>query len=269
MKTRGLTFLSLAICIVHIIPFYILITSSFKKADDYSSSWSVPGYVFLDNFTNAWEHANLGRVFFNNIVITALAVILLVLLGSIASYPLARYPTKFNKKIYVIFVSALIVPPLSILVPLYNIMVDMGGMNTFWGVILLHVTFQLPITIFFYTGFISTIPRELDEAAMLDGAGRAELFFRIIMPLLKPVTSSSIIITGVWIWNDYQFSVFFLQSSKVHNITVALSQFFAQYNSNIGWVAAGALLGMLPMVAVFLFLQKYFIQGLSSGAVKG
>jgi len=246
-----------------------LITSSFKKPNDYSSSWSFPAYLFLDNFGNAWEHANLGRVFYNNVVITAIAVTLLVIIGALASYPLVRYPTKLNKKVYVLFVSALIVPPLSILVPLYNIMVDVGGMNTFWGIIVLHVTFQLPITIFFYTGFISTIPRELDEAAMLDGAGRVGLFFRIIMPLLKPVTSSCIIITGVWIWNDYQFSVFFLQSTKVHNITVALSQFFAQYNSDVGWVAAGALLGMLPMVVLFLFLQRYFIQGLSSGAVKG
>jgi raffinose/stachyose/melibiose transport system permease protein len=148
-------------------------------------------------------------------------------------------------------------------------MVDIGGMNHFWGIILLHVAFNLPITIFLYTGFIGTIPRELDEAAMIDGAGRLGLFYKVILPLLKPITATVIILTGVQIWNDYQFSVFFLQKPLMRTITVSLSSFFGQYNNNIGWVAAGSFMGALPVAAVYLFLQRYFIHGLSSGAVKG
>ncbi|WP_236687341.1 carbohydrate ABC transporter permease [Geobacillus sp. ZGt-1] len=128
---------------------------------------------------------------------------------------------------------------------------------------------NLPITIFLFTGFINTIPRELDEAAMIDGMSRFSLFFRIIMPLLKPVTVTVMILTGVNVWNDYQFSVFFLQSSESHTLTVALSSFFSQYVNNVGWVAAGSLLSSLPIIILYLFLQKYFISGLSSGAVKG
>ncbi|NOV04358.1 carbohydrate ABC transporter permease [Paenibacillus planticolens] len=262
-------FYALLICLIHILPFYVLITTSFKASDDTSSKWIMPGYLYWDNFQNAWREANLGSAFINNTTVTSISVALLIIFGSIAAYPLARHRTAWNKFIYMLFISALIVPPLTILVPLYKFMVDIGGMNQFWGIVLLHVTFFLPITIFLYTGFIGTIPRELDEAAMIDGAGRFELFYKVILPLLKPITATVIILAGVQIWNDYQFSVFFLQKPAMRTITVALSSFFGQYNNNIGWVAAGSFMGAMPIAAVYLFLQKYFIHGLSSGAVKG
>lgn len=153
--------------------------------------------------------------------------------------------------------------------PLYKFIVDIGGMNSYWSIILLHVTFNLPMTIFLFTGFISSIPVELDEAAMMDGMSRFGLFFRIIMPLLKPITATATILAGVNVWNDYQFSVFFLQSPEMKTMTVSLSSFFSQYTNNIGWVAAGSLLSALPIIILYLFLQKYFVSGLSSGAVKG
>jgi raffinose/stachyose/melibiose transport system permease protein len=269
IKRYWLTALSIVIALIHILPFYILITTSFKAEDDLTSKWVMPGYLFLDNFVNAWREANMAQAFKNNITVTACAVIFIVVIGSIAAYPLARRQTKWNKFIYTLFVSALIVPPLTILVPLYKFMVNIGGMNRYWGIILLHITFNLPMTIFLYTGFIGTIPRELDEAAMIDGAGRFGLFYRIIMPLLKPITATVIILTGVGVWNDYQFSVFFLQKPELRTVTVALSSFFGTYTSHIGWVAAGSFVGALPMVVIYLFLQRYFITGLSSGAVKG
>ncbi|WP_248925840.1 carbohydrate ABC transporter permease [Paenibacillus hamazuiensis] len=260
---------ALIICLIHVLPFYILITTSMKAADDPSSKWIMPGYWYTDNFTNAFREANLGTAFINNATVTGFAVLLIVILGSVAAYPLSRHRTPWNKFIYTLFISALIVPPLTILVPLYKLMVDIGAMNHFWGIILLHVTFNLPMTIFLYTGFIGTIPRELDEAAMIDGAGRLGLFYRILLPLLKPITATVIILSGVAIWNDYQFSVFFLQQPSMRTVTVALASFFGQYNNNIGWVAAGSFMAAIPISAVYLFLQRYFIHGLSSGAVKG
>ncbi|WHY64788.1 carbohydrate ABC transporter permease [Neobacillus sp. SuZ13] len=259
---------SIIISLFHIVPLYLLFNTSFKNESDTSSKWLLPDYLYTDNFKNAWEFANLGNAFFNNVVITVITVILVIVIGALASYPLARYQTKLNKIVYIVFISALIVPPLTILVPLYQFIVDLGGLNSYWAMIVLNVTFNLPITIFLYTGFIGTIPRELDEAAMIDGASRIGLFFKIILPLLKPVTVTTIILTGVAVWNDYQFSVFFLQDSDRLTITVALSQFFSQYNNNLGWVAAGSLLGMLPLTILYLFLQRYFIKGLSAGAVK-
>lgn len=257
------------ICLFHVFPFYILLTSSLKMESDLSSKWIMPGYVYLENFKNAWERAGLANAFVNNVIITLLSVALLIVIGSLSSYPLARFPTKWNRFMYTLFVSVLIVPPLSILVPLYRFYVNLGAVNTYWGIVLLHVTFYLPITIFLYTGFIRTIPRELDEAALIDGSGRLRMFFNLILPLLQPVTATVAIICGVQIWNDYQFSIFFLQDRGMHTFTVALSGFIGQYVSNIPWVAAGSLLSTLPIVALYLFLQKHFIHGLASGAVKG
>ncbi|KRE69742.1 carbohydrate ABC transporter permease [Paenibacillus sp. Soil750] len=264
-----MSILVLIIGILHILPFYILLTSSFKKDSDLSSKWSIPHYLYTGNFTNAWVNAKLGKAFINTSVITVIVIILLIVLGTISSYPLARYKTRLNRMMYLFFIAALIVPPLTILVPLYKFYVDLGALNTYWGIILLHVTFYLPITIFLYTGFISSIPRELDEAAMMDGSTRLGVIFKLIVPLLKPVTATVIILNGVNVWNDYQFSTFFLQKTAIRPFTVALSAFFGQYTSNVGWVAAGSVIAALPLAVLYLFLQRYFIHGLSAGAVKG
>ncbi|KZZ84343.1 carbohydrate ABC transporter permease [Bacillus sp. SJS] len=264
------TVLGIVISLMHIIPFYLLITTSLKGGDDTSSKWVFPTSFNLENFQNAWEQANMGTALFNNVLITSLSVAMLIIFGSLAAYPLARIATKLNRFMYFAFVAVMIVPPLAILVPLYKFIVDIGGLNTIWAVVLVHVSFWLPLTIFLYTGFIrSTIPAELEEAAMMDGAGPITIFFKVVFPLLKPVTASVIIITGMFVWNDYQFSVFFLQKAEAHTITVALSVFFSQYSNDVGLVAAGSLLGMMPMIILFLFLQKYFIQGLAAGSVKG
>jgi ABC-type sugar transport system, permease component len=162
----------------------------------------------------------------------------------------------------------MVVPNLTCLVPLYKFVVDIKGMNSYWCIILLHLIFQLPTTIFLYTGFINTIPRELDESGLIDGCNVFKTFFMIILPLLKPVTSTVIIMVGVAIWNDYNLSLFFLQSNEVQTLTIRLSLFFSQYNNYIERCAAGCIMGMLPMVILYLFLQKYFIKGLSAGAIK-
>ncbi|MEK8129497.1 carbohydrate ABC transporter permease [Paenibacillus filicis] len=263
------TLAGVGIAILHIIPFYVLLTTSFKDAMDTSSKWVMPGYVSWDNFTHAWQLAGLDKAFVSTTVVTVCSLALILMLGSMAAFPLARHRSRLNRWMYGFFVSALIVPPLTILVPLYRMFVDIGAMNTYAGIIVLHVTFHLSMAIFLFTGFISTIPKELDEAAMIDGASRIGLFFRIILPVLMPITATVIIMNGVSIWNDYQFSVFFLQKIETRTITVALSTFFGENNANIGWVAAGSLLAAVPSIALYLFLQRYFIAGMTSGAVKG
>lgn len=221
----------LAICVFHLIPFYLLINLSLKTIRDMSSRLVPPNYLYLDNFVNAWNEANLGRAFLNTVLITTVSVALIITLGALAAYPLARYTTRWNNFVYILCVSIMIVPPLTILVPLYKLIVDMGAMSTYWGIILIHTTFWLPISIFMYTGFIRTIPRELDEAALIDGCSQHAVFFRIILPLLKPVTATVMIVTGLVIWNDFAFSLFFLQKAAVQTVPLVLSHFFGQYAS--------------------------------------
>lgn len=257
------------ICLIYLTPFYVLTTISFKSPQDTSSMWQLPQYLYLDNFTNAWRDAWLGKALLNNALVTVFAVGILILLGSCASYPLARYKTPLNRFMYTLFVSCLIVPQLTILVPLYKIMADLRAINQYWGIILLHVTFFLPLTIFLYTGFINTIPKELDESALIDGCGKLSVFFRIIFPMLKTITAAVTILAGCSIWNDYQFSIFFLNKRDVMTVTVALGQFISQFQNNLHWVAAGCFVGMLPLAIVYLALQKYFVKGMVEGAIKG
>lgn len=265
-----LTIIAVIITLLHLIPFYILITTSLKANNDFSSKWVFPSDLRLENFTEAWSQASLGTAFFNTIVITAAAAVLLIFFGSMAAYPLARLNTKLNKFIYFFFIGIMIIPPLTALVPLYQLVVDIGMMNTRTVAVLNNLAAFLPLTIFLYAGFIrSTVPKELEEAARMDGANTLMVFFRIVFPLLKPITATVLIISCVFIWNDYQFAIFFLQDESVQTLTVALAGFFGQNQGNLNLVASAALMSMLPMTLLFLFLQKYFVAGLSSGSVKG
>lgn len=269
VKKISSTILVLFICLFHILPFFILFNLSFKSPKDTSSKWFLPTSLYLDNFGSAWKTAHLDQALLNNLIITSSVVILVILIGASASYPLARFPSRLNNLVYTVAVACLIVPALTILVPLYKFMVDIGSINTLWGIIGIQVTFSLPISIFLFTGFINTVPKELDEAGLIDGCNRWMIFYQIIFPLLKPVTATVAILVGLAVWNDYQFSIFFLQKREVQTVSVTLSQFFSQYQNNVNWVAAGCLVSMLPMIILYLALQKYFVKGLSEGAIKG
>jgi raffinose/stachyose/melibiose transport system permease protein len=246
-----------------------MLTIAFKPASDLSSFWMPPTEVYWGNFVDAWLHAKLVNAFLNNVLITLVTVVAVVGLGAFAAYPLARFKTRLNRVILLVFIACQFVPPLSVLVPLYILIVGLFGSSTYPSIILPHIAYQLPVTIFLFTSFISTIPRELDEAAWLDGCHRMGIFFRIIFPTLKPVTSTVIILVGSNVWNDYAFSTFFLQRPSMQNLAVALSSFFNQFSNQVNWVAAGSLIGVLPITAAYLALQKYFVKGMTAGAVKG
>ncbi|MGR6126149.1 carbohydrate ABC transporter permease [Paenibacillus sp. SER-28] len=270
-KNKGLlTGVSVLILLFHIIPFYIMVTTALKAKGDFTSKWVFPKEMNFQNFIDTWHRANLGPSFINTTIITACSAILLIFFGSMAAYPMARRQTTLNKVFYFLFIAIMIIPPLTALVPLYKLVVNIGMMNTYEVAILNNVASFMPLTIFLYAGFIrSTIPKELEEAAKIDGASTLGTFFKIVFPLLKPITASILIIACVFIWNDYQFAIFFLQDKSMHTVTVSLASFFGQNKNNMNLVASAAILAMLPMTILFLFLQKYFIAGLSSGAVKG
>jgi len=260
---------ALLISSLHIIPLYLVVNVALKPTRDTSSKWVPPNYVYLNNFVDVWTQSRLAPAVLNTLIITGCSVAMVVFVGVLASYPLARFATRWNNFIYTLSIATLIVPALTVLVPLYKFVVDVHGINTYWAIVLIHTTFFLSTVIFLYTGFIRTIPRELDEAALIDGCSRYSIFFRIIFPLLKPVTASVIIVIMLGVWNDYRFSLFFLQRRSVQTVPLVLSQFFSQFQTNIPLAAAGSLLSMVPMAIVYFFLQRYFISGLAEGAVKG
>lgn len=260
--------LSIFIITLHFMPIYILLTVSFKSPKDLSSRWVFPGYLYLKNFQTALGRSNFGQALINTAIIAVIAVVGIAFLGAITAYPLARNKSRFNKFIKGFIMGVMMVPPLSILVPLYSMLAKMNGISTYWGIIIVLITFQLPTSIYLYSNFISAIPVGLEEAASIDGCGPFKTFLYIIMPQLKPVTASVAIITGINCWNNYQFALYLLQSPKMRTVTLAISGFFSQDSSNVNGAAAAALLGISPVIVLFLLLQKYFIQGTIDSALK-
>ena len=259
--------LALPVLFVYLSPFYILLGVAFRMPADASSRWVFPNYLYLDNFATAMA-GRIGQGIRDSLIITVSSVVIIILIGSMAAYPLARNKSKLNKFLKRFVLGVMMVPPLSILVPIYRIMITIDAISTYHGIIVLIVTFSLPLAIFIFTNFISSIPVTLDEAAYIDGCGPARTFFLIIMPQLVPVTTTVAILTGVFAWNDYQFSLYILQSPRIASVTLAVTDFFAQVSSDIFGAAAAATLGVLPIVILFLILQRYFIQGMVDSAIK-
>ena len=260
--------ISLLVIALHFVPFYIIIAVALKPNGEKSSYWLFPSQLTLENFKIAIAKGNLIQAVSNTLIITVFSVIIITVIGAMASYPLSRIPTRMNKVLLGLIVAVMMVPPLSVLVPIYRQMMMMGGINSYWGIILLAATYNLPMSIFMYTNFISTIPKALDEAALIDGCPKFTIFWRIILPSLKPVTASVMIMTGVSIWNDYSFQLYMLQKPKLRTTTLAISSFFAENSSNLNAAAAAALLAVLPLVIIYICLQKYFVQGSVDSAVK-
>lgn len=258
----------LAIIAFHMAPLYIALTVALKQRSDLSSRWKLPNYMYWDNFRQGFIEADLLRAFTNSFILTLLATLLIILLSSAAAYPLSRVKNTLNKAVLMVVLAVMMIPTLSVIVPLYGIMVDLQALNTYWGVALVLTTFNCPLAIFLYANFISSIPKDLDEAATVDGCNSYSVFFRIILPQLKPITATVIILTAVKNWNDFEFALYFLQKPAKETITLATRAFFSEYSAEVNMAAAVSLLAVIPMVLVFAFLQKYFISGMTEGAVK-
>lgn len=268
-KGLGIVFLLLFI-VIQLTPFYIAMTVSAKPRTDLSSRWLPPtDGVYWENYERAIDRGNMLSAIKNSVIITAVSTFFVCLIGCMAGYPLARIKSRWNKVVMLIILGVIMVPPLSTLVPLYTMMNKMEAVNTYWGMILIMITGQLPLSIFLYASFISTLPSSLEEAAVIDGANYIQIFFRIILPLMKPVTATVMILAGTFIWNEYQMSLYMLTTSDMRTITTAIGAFFSQQSSNLGAAAAASLMGMLPILIAYLFLQQYFMKGMVAGAEKG
>lgn len=263
-----LTTFGLLLAAVHAAPLYIALTVALKPASDLSSRWRWPSSLSLDNIRFAWTEGGLPLAFTNTLIITACTALLVVAVSALAAYPLAQIESRLSVWMMNAALAVMMIPSLSTIVPLYGVMNELHAINTLWGMVLVMTTNSLPLAIFLYMNFIKTVPRELGEAAIIDGCSAMGAFFRIILPQLKPVTATVLILKGLSAWNNYHFALYFLQKPDVRTVTLSISSFFSEYSSNLNAASAAALLAVIPVVVAFLFLQKYFIAGLTDGAVK-
>ncbi|MCI1659731.1 carbohydrate ABC transporter permease [Bifidobacterium psychraerophilum] len=258
-----------AMIVAQLLPFWLALSAASKPSTDMSSTL-VPRLhdIAWDNFTTAITQGGILTAVGNSVIVTVCSTVLVCICGAAAAYPLARRKTRGNKLVSAGIMSLMMVPPLSILVPLYTLMVNTGGVNTRWGIVLVTVAGNLPLAIFLYTAFIKAVPESIDEAGMIDGASRFMIFIRLILPLLKPVTATVVIMTSVGVWNEYALSNYLISDPSKQLIAPRVASFFAMQSSNLGVGAASALIAALPIVIVYLFLQRYFIAGIAAGAEK-
>ncbi len=269
---RGLRMLMvLLICLLCLIPFYSLLVLSLNAPSRifYEGNIFVPTFTW-SNYTAAWEKSRVGQAMINSGVITFGTLGLTIVLGGMAGYAIARHNTAYNKLVFSLLIGCMMIPGIINTVPLYTLMRKLGAVNTLWGMILVCSSLAMPSAVFIYTTFVKALPRELDEAAAVDGCTGFHVFWRIIFPVLKPATASFVILNGFGVWNNYAQAVFFLQSREKQNIPQAMSVFFQQFGG-AKWhlMAATAVIAIMPVVVIFLVFQRQFIEGLTEGAVKG
>ncbi|MFF8186801.1 carbohydrate ABC transporter permease [Microbacterium sp. NPDC016588] len=258
------------VALLYLAPFYLLVTISLKGDQESvsSSPLALPTAPSLDNFTKvltATGNSNVVLGLVNSVIITAGSILLLVLLGSLTGYVIARSTRRWSRGVYYLFLIAIVLPTQLGTVPLYIGARTLGLTGTSWGMILLYSGMLMPLAIFLYAGFFRGLGTEYEEAAAIDGASRTQIFFRIVLPLMSPATGTVAILAGLIVWNDFFTSLIFLGGSKAQTLPVAMYYYIGSLVSQWNQIFAIVIISMIPILAFYLFAQKRFIQGFAGG----
>lgn len=250
-------------------PFYFLFVNSVKPFGEIMSdaaSW--PKVFQWDNYTRAWELTRFPEAFLNSFIVTVVGVSLIALISCMAAYRMVRADTKFNRIFLLVLVSAMVVPFQAIMMPLIRVIGELGLMNSKMGLIISYLGLSTPMAVFLFHGFVKSIPLETEEAATVDGTTRIGVFFRIVLPMLKPMLMTVVVLNTLAIWNDYLLPSLILQQPDLRTIPLATFSFFSEYTKQWDLALPALVLGVTPVVLFFLFLQRYIVEGIAAGSVK-
>lgn len=266
----ALEVLGILIALLFLIPFYFVIVNSLKTFPELAANTAkLPSSLYLDNYTKVWTIMKFPKAFFNSLFITVLSNVGLVVISSMAAYRMVRKSSKFNNLVFLAFVAAMVIPFQSIMIPLVRVASQVGLMDSKIGLIVCYYGFGVSLNVFLYHGFIKSIPLEIEESAKVDGSSPYGVFWKIVFPLLKPMSITIIILNSLWIWNDYLLPSLVLGNPELRTIPLATFSFFGQYTKQWDLALAGLTLSVLPIVIFFLFLQKHIVEGITAGSVKG
>ena len=251
-------------------PIYMVIINSFKTQSElYASVLALPSHLNLDNYKQAFVKIDFIRVTLNTFFVTAGSVVGIILVGSMAGYKLARTPGKLSGFLYILFTASMLVPFQSIMIPLVKVAKFLGLAGSNSGLILIYIGLGSNLAIFLYYGFVKMLPKELEEAALVDGCSQFQMFRLIVFPLLKPVTATIAILDVLWIWNDFLLPLIMITNVKNYTLILASNMFFGKYNVEWPNILAALVLTLIPVVIFYSLFQKNIIKGITSGAVKG
>jgi raffinose/stachyose/melibiose transport system permease protein len=269
---QGTSQLAVAIvAAVFVLPLLIVIGYSFKTTRELylGSPLSIPQSLNWGNYANALYRLNMGTSFINTLFYTAVSVLLIAFFAGAASWAIARNRGKFFKFSYIYFIIGILIPYQALFLPIYIIGYSLRLTNTVYGIILMYVATGMSFGVFLMTSFMSTVPVELEEAARVDGCSLYRIFFSIVIPLLRPAMATLIIMESFLIWNDYLLASLFVSAGRLRTLTVAIQSLFSQQTNDYTSATAAIVISVLPIATLFVALQRYFIKGMTVGALKG
>ncbi|WP_159881270.1 carbohydrate ABC transporter permease [Paenibacillus puerhi] len=261
--------LLLLLLVLYLFPVYLIALNSFKPFRDiFESFLAFPKALYFDNYVKAWASANFATAFKNNLIITAASVAGVILVAALAGYKLSRDKSRISWFFYLLFTFPFLIPFYTYMIPLVQLSKTLHITNNPLGLSLIYMSTG-SFAVFLFHAFVKSIPREIDESAYMDGCSEAGLFFKIIFPLLKPAISSVAILYALWTWNDFLLPFLVLTDKESATITINVYKLFGKFGSDWDIITASLILSSLPIVLLYIALQKYIISGVAAGAVKG
>lgn len=256
--------------VVSSLPFIFMVLNSFKEKFEMLTKgvFSLPDSLNFANYKEVLT-GGFGRYFMNSVIVLTISLLLLLFIAACASYPLARFKFKLASPIYAGIVACMSIPVHITLIPVFKMSKAMGIYDSIWALIGPYVAFAVPISVFILTSFMKEIPREIEESAEIDGCGKIQMFFSIILPLAKPGLATLAIYNGVNMWNEFSFAYTLTQSSENRTLPLAIWEFQGQYSMNTPMIMAVLTLTLLPMIIMFIIFQDKLVKGMTAGAVKG
>lgn len=257
--------------VVSISPLVIVLSSSFRKPENMTSPLKLFIEFSMESYRTAFTKMSFMTEFANSLITTAGSVIVIVLIATMASYPIARIKRKSSRFLYYFFIAGLVIPAQMVIVPVAQVFGRLNIPNSRFTPMIMFITCSLPFSTFLFTGFMKGVPVEIEEVAYMEGASLWTRYFKVVFPLLKPATVSCVITQGLWIWNDYFFPMVFVSKRAHYSLPVGMIQFLGDKENPAQWnvLFASCVLCALPLIVVFMLLQKQFVNGIAAGAVKG
>jgi len=250
-------------------PIFLMFASSFKEnVDIFTKPLSLPSSFNLDNYIEVWNVVNFSDYVWNSIMVSSASVFIVLFVSSMAGYYLARYKFKWNPFLLIFFMIGLMLPMKLAVIPLYMTMLKLGLLDTLFSLIFIYVAGGIPFAVFLFYGFFRTVPQALEDSARLDGCNDFQIYYRIVLPLMKPAVSIVGIINLINVWNDFFYPLIFIRTDSLSTIPLSMLTLFGEYDTQWNLLFAGLTLSSLPMIIAFLFASRQFMDSLTEGAVK-
>ncbi|MDI4649568.1 carbohydrate ABC transporter permease [Cohnella sp. F6_2S_P_1] len=252
-----------------IAPIALMLLSSLKSnIEIIKNPLSLPTGFDLSSYRELFRQLPYGHYFFNSVLVTVVSVLAILTFGALASYYMARYSFRWNQWMYMYFLAGMMIPIKLGVVPLFMLMRNLHLINTPWSLILIYTAVGIPLAILILTGFFRTMPTEIEEAARIDGSSELGILFRVLVPLMRPALSTVMIIQFINIWNDFFFPLLFAQDESAKTLQIGMMSLFGEFSTDWSVLFAGLTVASLPMMILFLFASRQFMEGLTAGAVK-